>query len=154
MSYTKTVFFFKHTWWTLILSDSCMTGYINNTLATAFMSNEAVRRDFKELITDNGYNVTQCRCDNFLLLHLNIKRMNLTGCFILYGLMRKCFMWYRVIALNVYLCVVQLQRLPQWWRPESHLSVLAHSGTPLCLCYSVWGTNVRAISVLYSILSY
>jgi len=44
-----------------ILSDSCMTGYINNTLATAFMSNERVKNDFKELITDNGYNVTQCR---------------------------------------------------------------------------------------------
>lgn len=27
-----------------------------------------------------------------------------TCCFILYGLMRKCFMWYSVIALNVY-CV-------------------------------------------------
>ncbi|CAM4523939.1 unnamed protein product [Leuciscus chuanchicus] len=38
----------------------CMTGYINNTLATAFMSNNRVKDDFKELITDNGYNVTQC----------------------------------------------------------------------------------------------
>ncbi|KAK7176439.1 hypothetical protein R3I93_000621 [Phoxinus phoxinus] len=38
----------------------CMTGYINNTLATAFMSNTRVKDDFKELITDNGYNVTQC----------------------------------------------------------------------------------------------
>ncbi|KAK7170463.1 hypothetical protein R3I94_000619 [Phoxinus phoxinus] len=38
----------------------CMTGYINNTLATAFMSNTKVKDDFKELITDNGYNVTQC----------------------------------------------------------------------------------------------
>ncbi|XP_077084813.1 anoctamin-9 isoform X2 [Siphateles boraxobius] len=38
----------------------CMTGYINNTLATAFMSNKRVKDDFKELITDNGYNVTQC----------------------------------------------------------------------------------------------
>uniref|UniRef100_A0A8C1CI73 Anoctamin n=1 Tax=Cyprinus carpio carpio TaxID=630221 RepID=A0A8C1CI73_CYPCA len=37
----------------------CMTGYINNTLATAFMSNDKVREDFKELI-DNGYNITQC----------------------------------------------------------------------------------------------
>uniref|UniRef100_A0A8C2KX52 Anoctamin n=1 Tax=Cyprinus carpio TaxID=7962 RepID=A0A8C2KX52_CYPCA len=37
----------------------CMTGYINNTLATAFMSNDKVREDFKELI-ENGYNITQC----------------------------------------------------------------------------------------------
>lgn len=97
------LFIFKHTWWTFILSVSCMTGYINNTLATAFMSNEAVRRDFKELITDNGYNITQCRCD-FLPLHLIIKRMNLIGWFILYGLIRTCFLWYSVITLNVY-CV-------------------------------------------------
>lgn len=51
-------------------------------------------------------------------------------------------------CIECVLCVVQLQRLPQWWRPESHLSVLAHSGTPLCLCYSVWGTNVNTISIL------
>ncbi|XP_052457836.1 anoctamin-9 isoform X1 [Carassius gibelio] len=37
----------------------CMTGYINNTLATAFMSNDKVRDDFKQLI-ENGYNITQC----------------------------------------------------------------------------------------------
>lgn len=39
----------------------CMTGYINNTLATAFMSNMNVKKDFQELITEGGHNVTQCR---------------------------------------------------------------------------------------------
>lgn len=38
----------------------CMTGYINNTLATAFMSNMNVKKDFQELITEGGHNVTQC----------------------------------------------------------------------------------------------
>ncbi|XP_059378550.1 anoctamin-9 [Carassius carassius] len=37
----------------------CMTGYINNTLATAFMSNVYVKEDFKDFI-EHGNNITQC----------------------------------------------------------------------------------------------
>ncbi|KAI2662631.1 Anoctamin-9 [Labeo rohita] len=37
----------------------CMTGYINNTLATAFLSNPEVRKDFEYLLK-SGYNITSC----------------------------------------------------------------------------------------------
>lgn len=47
----------------LTLSDSCMTGYINGTLATAYMSDVNVQVDFliKQMTTENGINVTHCR---------------------------------------------------------------------------------------------
>ncbi|KAM8894779.1 anoctamin-9 isoform 3-T3 [Spinachia spinachia] len=40
----------------------CMQGYINDTLSTAVVSHVAVRNDFlpNQLITDKGFNVTQC----------------------------------------------------------------------------------------------
>ncbi|KAL7833612.1 hypothetical protein AOLI_G00285720 [Acnodon oligacanthus] len=38
----------------------CMAGYINYTLTTAYMSDEKVQQDFKDQMTLNGFNVTQC----------------------------------------------------------------------------------------------
>ncbi|KAF0043577.1 hypothetical protein F2P81_004914 [Scophthalmus maximus] len=40
----------------------CMEGYIKDTLSTAFISHSAVRGDFLDIqmMTDNGFNVTQC----------------------------------------------------------------------------------------------
>ncbi|XP_057212812.1 anoctamin-9 isoform X2 [Triplophysa rosa] len=40
----------------------CMTGYINGTLATAYMSDVNVQKDFliKQMTTENGINVTHC----------------------------------------------------------------------------------------------
>ncbi|TRZ00148.1 hypothetical protein DNTS_026265 [Danionella cerebrum] len=38
----------------------CMTGYISNTLSTAYMSNDEVYEDFKDSITNGGLNFTQC----------------------------------------------------------------------------------------------
>lgn len=56
---------------------SCMEGYIKDTLSTAFISHSAVRGDFLDIqmMTDNGFNVTQCRCDDLtlILLQLNIQ---------------------------------------------------------------------------------
>ncbi|XP_055059925.2 anoctamin-9 [Misgurnus anguillicaudatus] len=40
----------------------CMTGYIDGTLATAYMSDKNVQRDFtdRQMIMENGFNATQC----------------------------------------------------------------------------------------------
>lgn len=40
----------------------CMSGYINDTLSTAYWSHEAVQKDFKldQMRTETGMNVTQC----------------------------------------------------------------------------------------------
>ncbi|XP_018618731.2 anoctamin-9-like isoform X1 [Scleropages formosus] len=45
----------------------CMTGYINHSLSTAYMSNEAVRRDFEphQLVTYNGLIITHCRYKDY-----------------------------------------------------------------------------------------
>lgn len=42
---------------------SCMQGYINDTLSTAFLTHTAVEKDFttQQMVTDSGLNVTQCR---------------------------------------------------------------------------------------------
>lgn len=42
---------------------SCMKGYINDTLSIAHITDLSVRKDFfpSQLITESGFNVTQCR---------------------------------------------------------------------------------------------
>lgn len=64
---------------TFNLSDSCMTGYINNTLATAFMSNVNIKEDFKDLI-EKGYNITQCRWHLFCWFWCKFCRWTLLVC--------------------------------------------------------------------------
>ncbi|ROL52765.1 Anoctamin-9 [Anabarilius grahami] len=91
----------------------CMTGYINNTLATAFMSNEGVRRDFKELITDNGYNITQCSYKDYR----SDEDQSLTSQFWLILALRFAFV---VLFEHV---VVMCKFIAAWFIPDSPIRV-------------------------------
>lgn len=56
-----------------------MQGYINDTLSTAMVTHPAVRLDFipDQMVTENGFNVTQCRYKNTLLsVSLNNTRLD------------------------------------------------------------------------------
>ncbi|XP_056103905.1 anoctamin-9 [Rhinichthys klamathensis goyatoka] len=91
----------------------CMTGYINNTLATAFMSNERVKDDFKELITDNGYNVTQCSYKDYR----SDEDQSLTSQFWLILALRFAFV---ILFEHV---VVMCKFIAAWFIPDNPLRV-------------------------------
>uniref|UniRef100_A0A673KKG9 Anoctamin n=1 Tax=Sinocyclocheilus rhinocerous TaxID=307959 RepID=A0A673KKG9_9TELE len=96
----------------LFCLDSCMTGYINNTLATAFMSNVYVKKDFKDLI-ENGYNITQCSYKDYR----SDEDQSLTSQFWLILALRFAFV---ILFEHV---VVMCKFIAAWFIPDSPIRV-------------------------------
>ncbi|XP_016090634.1 anoctamin-9-like [Sinocyclocheilus grahami] len=93
-------------------SMDCMTGYINNTLATAFMSKDKVREDFKHLI-EIGYNITQCSYKDYR----NDEDQSLTSQFWLILALRFAFV---ILFEHV---VVMCKFIAAWFIPDSPIRV-------------------------------
>ncbi|XP_073693179.1 anoctamin-9 [Garra rufa] len=90
----------------------CMTGYINNTLATAFLSNPKVKDDFKDLI-EKGFNITHCSYKDYR----SDEDQSLTSQFWLILAIRFAFV---ILFEHV---VVMCKFIAAWFIPDSPIRV-------------------------------
>ncbi|XP_056627462.1 anoctamin-9 isoform X2 [Triplophysa dalaica] len=93
----------------------CMTGYINGTLATAYMSDVNVQKDFfiKQMTTENGINVSHCSYRDYR----NDVDQNLTPQFWLILAFRFAFV---ILFEHV---VVLCKFVAAWFIPDSPIKV-------------------------------
>ncbi|XP_051558538.1 anoctamin-9 isoform X1 [Myxocyprinus asiaticus] len=91
----------------------CMTGYINDTLATAYMSSTNVQKDFKDNVAEYGLNFTQCSYKDYR----NNEDQSLTSQFWLILAMRFAFV---LLFEHV---VVLCKFVAAWFIPDNPIRV-------------------------------